>query len=242
MVVHAPEPSLQHHDHPVQFGEVAPLLAGGDLHKVPEVLFHGAIPGPLVGGDLGLKVDVVFHETPEGCRIGMFYHPCIEPRHTLFLLFDTDHHQSLVLVLTAPDALFLTAEDRLVDLGLTAYGEVAGALHRLHYLALEAPACLLPQAQFAGKLGGGDALLVGRDEVHDVERLERVELHLVEQGVGRGGLIVSAGGALPGMGRPAPAIIAMPAPVAFETFRPLQVGKVFYTAVTVGESLPELEK
>ena len=64
----------------------------------------------------------------------------------------------------------------------------------------------------------------------------------MEQGVGRGRLVVSARGALARVGHAALTTSTVPTFSALEPIAPLKVRKVGKTAVPVGVTLPEFEK
>lgn len=172
MVVHAPQPSLEVHDDSVQVREICPFFARRYAREVLELLLQGGISGPLVGGHFGLLAYVVSHKSTQLQGTSLGYNPGVKARDPLALLLDADHNKLLFLVLPSTHALFLAPEDRLVHFCLASYGMVLGTLHRLHDLALEGPAGLLPQGQLAGKLRGGDALFVGRDQIDDPEGLD----------------------------------------------------------------------
>ncbi len=222
--------------------EVASLLSGGYADKVREILFQRPVARPSVGGHLCRRIDVVLHEAPEACRVRMGDDPCVEPRDALSLLLDADHHQLLGVVLPAADPLLLLAENGLVDLRRTGYRVVARALHGLHHLPLEPPAGLLAQFELARKLGGGEPFFVGRQEVHDPEGLEQVELYLVEERARSGRLHVAAPRALPGVRRRPPAATAMAAFGTAVAIAPLELGQVRQAAVAVREFPLEVEK
>ena len=94
----------------------------------------------------------------------------------------------------------------------------------------------------SGLHGLPHTLFVGRDEVDDVESLEKVELYLVEKCVGRRGFIVPTGGTLARIPGTSITIIPMPTFSATVTSAPFQFRKMEKTAIAVGKSIPEIEK
>ncbi len=196
MVVHSPEPTLEVHDRPVQFWEIASLFARWYLYQIGKILPQRPVSRPLVGSHLRTRSDMVPHEAAKGRRIGTGYLSGIKSRNPVFLLLYTDHDQLLIVVLSAPYAFLLSPEDGFIHLGRSRYRVVPGTLHGLHDLAFEGPAGLLPKGQFTTELGRGDALLVRADEIYDVKGLDKIELYLVEKRARCGGFRVIATGTL----------------------------------------------
>lgn len=243
VVVHPPEPCLEHHDRPVQLGEVAPFLSRWYPFHVLEILFQRSVAAPLVGGHLCRRCKVVFHEAPQGGRICTWDDPGVEPAHLPPAFFLYAHHNELLVgVLPAADALLLLPEDRLVHLHRSGHWVFARALHGPDHLPLEPPAGLLPQPELAGELGGGEPLLVGRYKVYDVEGLAQVELDLMEEGARCGRLNIAASRALPGVRRRPIAALPVPASWAFVAIPPFKLGQVGKAAVGVREFILKVEK
>lgn len=200
MVVHPAEPALKDHDHPVHLGKVLFLFPGGDLDHAFVFPLQGGISRPFIRGHVGLPVDMVPDEPAQVLSTGLGYHTGIEPGDPIPFLLDAHHDKLLVAVFPSPDSLLLAPENRLVHFRGTGDGMPSRARHGLHGLALEGPTGFLAKSQFTAEFRGGDALLVGRDQIDDPKGLDKVEFHLVEECPGRVGLHITAGGALPGQG------------------------------------------
>ena len=185
---------------------------------------------------------MVLHEAAQRRGIRTGYLTCVESGHALFLFLDAYDHELFAPVLSAPYSLLLPAEDHLVHLGGAGYRVVAQAFHRLHHLALEGPAGLLPMAQLARKFRGGDALLVGGHEKDDMERHYKVELYHMEKRIRRGRFRIVATGTLTRPCGDALAGFPVTAPATAETVSLLKFRQIGKAVAFVGEPALKLEK
>jgi len=102
------------------------------------------------------------------------------------------HHDSLVAMIGAALALYLTTNPCLVNLYNPLEGHRIGVLHGLPYPVAEIPSCLVGYPYRALELIGGDTLLGFNHQVHGGKPLPKGKMAVVENSTGSDGELIAA--------------------------------------------------